>query len=796
LKKTFFTINGGVITAKGDNADEGKQANESGGNGGGAGIGGGGSRTAGSAGKSGGNITINGGTVIAQGGNGGKSENGFQATGKGGGGGGAGIGGGGGRGGNNSGGAGSDGGAGGIVTVNGGVIMAIGGFVGTGDNTGGTTAGGGGGGGGAGAGLGGGGGAGGSGGLGGNGTSTSIGIGGSGGSGGNAATGNITGSNPTPAQTQNGNSITITYTYTITFDQNGGTGVNPSSSSVEDVSIIAAPTANPTRNGYEFNGWWTANGSNNNNWGDQWNFEKKVKENITLYARWILIPYDITYNLNGGTGVSNGTYNVETPTFTLPTPTRDGYLFVGWFNNPNFTGGAITSIFSGDTGNKQFWALWVIIQPILPTTPYEFDQWTGKVTLNWSYNNSYDVTGKFFVYRREDGVTAWTPLNSAGVTAENGNDRTMTYTDNNNNFGKTFEYCIGFVEGTGNAPASPDNIHANFRETVQVSTAPSLGSWNVTATGGENKIYMKKQIIKIVATGLFFLSGIAIDVQAQHEFSVSGGGGLSTLDYNVSTGKQKNGYGGQLGLGYCYFFSSDFGVGTGVEYALYNAGFNANSISTCHSATDIDGDDFEFRSAIVGYHEHQQATLLQIPLMLHYQISFIGRYLLNQSQRPSAHSQTGYLWKFYASAGAKAGIPISGKYTGEAAIINNSGVYADEVYEYKTQRFMGFGTFTDKNIDGDLELKTALLLSLETGVKLKIKRELWLYVGAYLDYGLNNIAKAQNSFVEYNTNDPRNFLVNSVAQSQYAPTGGSEQPFTYNLKPVVAGVKLKLALGN
>ena len=52
-------------------------------------------------------------------------------------------------------------------------------------------------------------------------------------------------------------------------------------------------------------------------------------------ANWIK-NYDIEYNLDGGTITGHPTtYNEETDTFTLPTPTKEGYTFAGWTGGKN-----------------------------------------------------------------------------------------------------------------------------------------------------------------------------------------------------------------------------------------------------------------------------------------------------------------------------------------------------------------------------------------------------------------------------------------------------------------------------
>ena len=82
---------------------------------------------------------------------------------------------------------------------------------------------------------------------------------------------------------------------------------------------------------------------------------------VTYDAKWTLDTYTITYNLNGGTlSTEKNSYTVESDDITLDTPTRKGYLFLGWYTNSDLTGTPVTSIDHGSTGDKQFWAKWAI----------------------------------------------------------------------------------------------------------------------------------------------------------------------------------------------------------------------------------------------------------------------------------------------------------------------------------------------------------------------------------------------------------------------------------------------------
>ncbi len=277
-----------------------------------------------------------------------------------------------------------------------------------------------------------------------------------------------------------------------------------------------------------------------------------------------------------------------------------------------------------------------------------------------------------------------------------------------------------------------------------------------------------------------------LQAQNKHEISLYGGSGLSTLNYDVTAGEQKSGFGGQFGVGYNFFFSPNWSLGTGMELGFYNAKFNlgrdaSQSVSTAYTTTDTDGDTFEFRSTVSNYEEEQRAMLLQIPLMLQF--------------------QTGRKHQFYGTLGGKVGIPLNGKYESSATTIQNSGYYTEEDYEYTIQQFMGFGTFTDRDTDGDLKFKTAFFVSAEAGVKWKLNDKLSLYTGAYVDYGLNNIISPvktghspslSTQFIAYNAADPKDFAVNSIMKSQYTQNNVT-QSFTDKITPIAAGIKIRLA---
>jgi uncharacterized repeat protein (TIGR02543 family) len=83
---------------------------------------------------------------------------------------------------------------------------------------------------------------------------------------------------------------------------------------------------------------------------------------VVLKVNWKIVSYTIEYETNGGSisGTPLTSYTIESASYTLPAPTRSGYIFMGWYTNSSFTGNSVTSIPTGSTGNKKFYAKWKI----------------------------------------------------------------------------------------------------------------------------------------------------------------------------------------------------------------------------------------------------------------------------------------------------------------------------------------------------------------------------------------------------------------------------------------------------
>jgi uncharacterized repeat protein (TIGR02543 family) len=115
-------------------------------------------------------------------------------------------------------------------------------------------------------------------------------------------------------------------TYTLYFNANGGSVSEGSRSVTYNSTYGNLPT--PTATGYTFLGWFTAaSGGNQVSSGTHMG-----ASDTTIYAHWSINTYTLYFNANGG-NVSEGSRNVtyNSSYGALPTPTRSGYTFLGWF---------------------------------------------------------------------------------------------------------------------------------------------------------------------------------------------------------------------------------------------------------------------------------------------------------------------------------------------------------------------------------------------------------------------------------------------------------------------------------
>ncbi len=119
------------------------------------------------------------------------------------------------------------------------------------------------------------------------------------------------------------------------------------------------------KKGYTFAGWsyWDYGAGKTKTLKDQStvkNLAYKEGGYVLLFAKWKPIKYNITYKANGGKLAKSAkkTYSITTKTFQLPSPTRKGYDFDGWYKDKKFKK-RVGQVKSGSTGSLTLYAKWV-----------------------------------------------------------------------------------------------------------------------------------------------------------------------------------------------------------------------------------------------------------------------------------------------------------------------------------------------------------------------------------------------------------------------------------------------------
>nr|WP_239566016.1 InlB B-repeat-containing protein [Paenibacillus sacheonensis] len=118
--------------------------------------------------------------------------------------------------------------------------------------------------------------------------------------------------------------------YTVSFNSNGGTEV--AELTVVEGAVATAPGA-PTLTGQTFEGWYSDSSLTN-----RFSFSTTpITANLTLYAKWTINSYTVSFNSNGGSAVAIRTVAYDGTVASPTAPTKNGFAFGGWYSDAGLT---------------------------------------------------------------------------------------------------------------------------------------------------------------------------------------------------------------------------------------------------------------------------------------------------------------------------------------------------------------------------------------------------------------------------------------------------------------------------
>lgn len=262
----------------------------------------------------------------------------------------------------------------------------------------------------------------------------------------------FTGWSPKPSEVTENVTYTAQFsdslnTYNITYNLNNGTNApgNPSRYTYG----TAVTLADPTRTGYTFDGWF----ENADCTGDKvTEIPADATGDKTFYAKWTANKYTVTFDANEGTVTPesqtvtyDGTYG------ELPTPTRSGYKFLGWFTDLTGTDRVTADNKVSITANQTLYAHWA-------EDDSEYPLWVNdtRVTAKNADNVFNDGTVSY------DAGTNTLSLNNCNITANALTAGSLVGT--NNKVTAVIKYWDGFYDN--DSKKKPLNLVLNGTNTL------------------------------------------------------------------------------------------------------------------------------------------------------------------------------------------------------------------------------------------------------------------------------------------------------------------------------------------
>lgn len=339
--------------------------------------------------------------------------------------------------------------------------------------------------------------------------------------------------------------------YTVTWNANGGT-VSPASTTKTHGSTLGTlptPTrASTAEYSYTFAGWFTATSG-----GTQISSTTTVTRNVTYYAHWTATKrsYTATFNGNGGSTPSPSSITKEynTALGTLPTCTRTGYTFLGWYTASS--GGTKISTTTVVTKDITYYAQWSINSYTLTFNPNG-----GTVTptsKDLEYNSVYgtlptptrasDAQYTYTFAGWYTAATGGTQVTAATKMAAKDTTVYAHWTSNTRSYTVSYQTTYGTLNRTSQSIAY--NSKGSCTLTMPDNTAEftyTFVGWYTAANGGGTKVGSKLTLETPAITGtVTYYAYVTRSTKSYtHTFNANGGGTVSpatiTKAYNTALG--------------------------------------------------------------------------------------------------------------------------------------------------------------------------------------------------------------------------------------------------------------------
>ena len=286
--------------------------------------------------------------------------------------------------------------------------------------------------------------------------------------------------------------------YTVTLNANGGS-VSPASATTTDGKLESLPT--PTYDGYDFLGWYTQKDG-----GEKVTTDTVFTNDTTIYAHWqkqAAQAYTVTFDANGGSVSPASATTKDGKLESLPTPTYDGYDFLGWYTQKD--GGEKVTTDTVFTNDTTIYAHWQKQAAQAYTVTFDANGGTINSGVITSYTYGVGATLPTDVTREGYTFAGW--YASADFSGDAVKAISAEDTGNKTYWAKWTANAYGItVTNDGNGEASADKTTAVEGETVTLTATPNSGyhfeRWDVVTgnvTIDDNTFTMPAEVVAIKA---------------------------------------------------------------------------------------------------------------------------------------------------------------------------------------------------------------------------------------------------------------------------------------------------------
>lgn len=374
-------------------------------------------------------------------------------------------------------------------------------------------------------------------------------------------------------------------TFTISYNANGGTGA-PSAQVKERYNDTVLSSQIPSKEGYTFAGWSTSASSSEVRYKPSAVYS--IDSDITLYAVWKPVQYNVTYSMNGGLdeefseqAAYGQSYSVSSMIPTKPyvvefdsrvqdlsvSSSNVNCEFLGWSTDKNassasYSSGSQITVYSDET----LYAVWrnsnIGSLPEISRTNYKFDGWYTEPDGGTKITSAYTVTGDMTLYahwtatKRLVSVSINTmPDNTSYIQGQeidlSGLTLLLTYSDRTTEIidsGYTYTPEVSEEYGPQVVTVNYSGKKVSFEiyvvqaeiniSSVSVESPPTKTEYysgdDLDTSGMTLRVYYSDGSTDLIDYG-FSCSPKVLDVEGVCPITVSYGGKTDTFNVNVSS---------------------------------------------------------------------------------------------------------------------------------------------------------------------------------------------------------------------------------------------------------------------